>query len=143
MHVIDDFKTYYRDFSNGDMNAIVSFYHPDIHFSDPRHQIQGVTNVKNYFSSMCDDLIECRFEFLGETIDDRSAWFKWNMYYRHPQLRKGELLTLTGATYIKFEETSVGQKIISHEDFYDMGSMLYEHTPVLGACVRWLKQRLI
>ena len=142
MNVIDDFKTYYRDFSNSDMNAIVKFYHPDIHFSDPIHQIQGVKNVKDYFSSMCGDLIECRFEFLGETIDDRSAWFKWNMHYRHPRLKKGELLTLTGATYIKFEETSAGQKITSHEDFYDMGSMLYEHTPFLGACVRWLKQRL-
>jgi hypothetical protein len=142
MKVIDDFKAYYRDFSNCDISEIDRFYHPDIFFSDPIHQIHSVESVKKYFSSMCGDLIECRFEFVGETTDDRSAWFKWNMYYRHPRLRKGELLSLIGATYITFEETGDERKIISHEDFYDMGSMLYEHAPILGGCVRWLKRKL-
>jgi hypothetical protein len=142
MNVIDEFKAYYRDFSNCDISDLENFYHPDIVFSDPIHQIQGVQQVKDYFSSICGDLIECRFEFLGETIDDHSAWFKWSMYYRHPKLRKGELLSLTGATVITFDDVDAERKIISHEDFYDMGSMLYEHTPILGSCVRWLKQQL-
>lgn len=157
MHVINDFKAYYRDFSQCNIEGINDIYCSGIHFSDPIHEVHGIQDLKTYFSSMCGDLKECRFEFLGETIDDSSAWFKWNMHYRHPKLKNGELLVLNGATYIKFEpveKESLGEskagvsdiaktyRITSHEDFYDMGAMLYEHTPVLGSCVRWLRNKL-
>ncbi|MFT6102893.1 MAG: hypothetical protein ACJATV_000244 [Granulosicoccus sp.] len=141
--VINDFKTYYSCFSNQDMNALDTFYAESLVFTDPIHQIDQLDNVKDYFVSMCDNLTECRFEFVGETIDDNSAWFKWTMHYRHPRLKNNAPLRLTGASYIKFANTSSGYRITSHEDFYDMGSMLYEHTPVLGRCIRWLKQQLV
>jgi len=91
---------------------------------------------------MSDNLISCRFEFVGETVAEDSAWFKWIMHYQHPKLRNGAMLSLTGATYIRFDIESTPAKIMAHEDFYDMGSMLYEHTPLLGIGVRWLKQKL-
>lgn len=140
---INDFKEYYSHFSSQDMNALANFYSSDLSFADPIHQIHGLDEVKHYFASMCDNLTECRFEFVGETIGDSSAWFKWVMHYRHPRLKSNAPLSLTGATYIKFSDTKEGCRISSHEDFYDMGSMLYEHTPVLGRCVRWLKQQLV
>jgi hypothetical protein len=140
--VINDFKAYYGDFSNQDMNTLSTLYDDALVFTDPVHRIDKLDNVKNYFVSMCGNLTECRFEFLGETIDGDSAWFKWVMHYRHPRLKNNTLLSLTGATYIKFADTSLGYRITSHEDFYDMGSMLYENTPVLGSCIRWLKQQL-
>ena len=140
--VIDNFKQYYSYFSSRDMDALNTFYSESLIFSDPIHQIESLDDVKQYFSSMCDNLTECRFEFVGETIGDSSAWFKWVMHYRHPRLKNNSPLSLTGATYIKFCDTPSGVRICSHEDFYDMGSMLYEHTPVLGRCVSWLKQQL-
>jgi hypothetical protein len=140
--LVNDFKLYYSDFSSQDMGGLCNFYDETLVFSDPIHQINQLSNVKNYFVSMCDNLTECRFEFVGETIDADSAWFKWVMHYRHPRLKSNAPLRLTGATYIKFVDTPSGYRITSHEDFYDMGSMLYEHTPVLGGCVRWLKQQL-
>ena len=35
-----------------------------------------------------------------------------------------------------------GDKVEVHEDFYDMGAMLYEQLPVLGNVTRWLRMRL-
>lgn len=142
IHVINSFKHYYSHFSSHDMSALDEFYSENLVFADPIHQIESLEDVRQYFFSMCDNLTECRFEFVGETIGDSSAWFKWVMHYQHPKLKNNAPLSLTGATYIKFCDTPAGKRISSHEDFYDMGSMLYEHTPILGRCVRWLKQQL-
>lgn len=146
--MINAFKACYRQFDRHSIEKLDGFYTDDVTFTDAVHSISGLSKVKSYFASMCDNLISCRFEFIGETVADDSAWFKWHMYYQHPRLHGGKMLQLTGASYIQFDArddvkyTSGVRKIIAHEDFYDMGAMLYEHTPVLGAAIRWLKCKL-
>jgi hypothetical protein len=142
---VDEFKQYYSDFDQCDICDLDIFYDSEAVFTDPLHTIDGCDNIKKYFSAMCDGLVSCRFEFVGETITDESAWLKWVMHYQHPKLKKGCPLHLTGATYLTFTRTDSDEskKVVRHEDFYDMGSMLYEHIPVMGASIRWLKQQLI
>ena len=140
MPIIDAFKRYYQQFDQQNMDDLGSLYSTDVVFTDPVHSIKGLDHLKAYFFAMCDNLITCKFEFLGETITEESAWFKWTMSFQHPRIKSGQLLTLTGASYIRFDDART--KIVAHEDFYDMGSMLYEHTPILGAGVRWLKKKL-
>ncbi len=142
MEFITAFKAYYGQFDQKSIDDIDFFYHKDVIFSDPIHRVEGRDSLKQYFAQMCGNLISCRFEFVGETIDANSAWFKWVMHYQHPKLKGGKSLSLTGASYLVFGMDEDRIRIISHEDFYDMGSMLYEHTPILGTGVRWLKQQL-
>ncbi len=33
-------------------------------------------------------------------------------------------------------------KVYRHRDYFDAGAMLYEHLPVLGRVVSWLKRRV-
>ena len=44
------------------------------------------------------------------------------MHYAHRKIAKGKALSLAGATQIKFTHT-----ISYHEDFYDLGAMVYQH----------------
>lgn len=140
MSTTDAFKQYYLGFNQEAIAKLDQIYTSDIVFIDPIHEIKGLDNVKQYFSEMCGNLSHCQFSFHGETIADDSAWFKWVMEYRHPRLKSGKLMSLTGATYIRYD--SIDSKIKAHEDFYDMGSMIYEHIPLLGGAVGLLKQRL-
>lgn len=140
MTLLDRFRSYYQHFDHDNFDVLGDIYCQDIQFSDPVHKIDGLPELKAYFAQMCSGLESCRFEFVGETIAAESAWFKWEMYYQHPKLQGGKELQLTGASYLRFTEDA--QLIAFHEDFYDMGSMLYEHVPMLGSGVRWLKQRL-
>ncbi len=139
--LLDKFREYYGHFDQYDLNMLGDFYSPDIYFCDPVHEIHGLPELTDYFYQVCAGLIACRFEFVGETLAEESAWFKWVMHYQHPQLNQGESLELTGASYLRFNKDR--SLIGAHEDFYDMGSMLYEHVPVLGGGVRWLKKRLV
>jgi len=141
MTAINNFIHYYLAFNQRPIDDLDDIYSVDVAFSDPVHRIQGVESLKHYFSSMCDNLISCHFEFLEQNTDGCSIWFTWNIHFQHPQLRRGQPLVVPGATRLTYDSDS--NKITAHEDFYDMGAMLYEHTPILGRCVRWLKQRII
>lgn len=40
-------------------------------------------------------------------------------------------------TQIRFSD-----RIFYHEDFYDVGAMIYQHVPVLGRIIRFINQRI-
>jgi hypothetical protein len=42
-----------------------------------------------------------------------------------------------GVTLIRFTD-----RIYYHEDFFDLGAMLYQHVPVLGSVIRYLNNRM-
>ena len=66
-------------------------------------------------------------------------WLGWTMTFSHPRLRGGAPVTVEGATRLAFDEEG---KVCLHRDYFDLGAMLYEQLPLLGAVVRTLKGRL-
>jgi len=142
MQIINDFKDYYQHFDQSSIQGLGDFYASNVVFTDPVHQLTGLKSLERYFEQMCSDLTSCRFEFISEAVDQDDVWLKWNMHYQHPKINNNALLMLVGASHIQWADTSSGRKIIAHEDFYDLGSMLYEHLPVLGYGVRLIKKKL-
>ncbi len=134
---LDAFKHYYKAFDRQLFDGLDQVYSENVIFSDPVHQIHGLNALKQYFKEMCGNLTDCRFEFIDEIVNENSACFKWKMHYRHPSIKRNAPLTLTGMSLLKFSD-----KIEYHEDFYDMGAMLYEYIPVLGTAVKAIKSRL-
>lgn len=134
--IIEHFKSFYRDLMSPSFVKLEDIYDNDLIFIDPIHQINGLAEVANYTDTLCDNLTECRFEYLDEMISYNSAYIKWNMHYRHPKLGD-KLHTLRGVSHICFDK-----KITYHEDCYDVGAMVYEHLPIIGALTRMVKSRL-
>lgn len=136
-HPVSLLKRFYREFDKHSLNQLGDIYADDVTFSDPIHLVQGLDTLKSYFESMCGNLSECKFEFIDEVIGENNACLKWEMYYSHPSLKSNSKLQLSGATFIEYSD-----KVDMHQDFYDMGAMLYEHLPVLGSAVRLVKSRM-
>ena len=61
------------------------------------------------------------------------------MYYEHPKIKHGQLQQVEGASYLRLGDD---QKIQYHRDYYDLGSMIYDHIPLLGRILRWIKNKL-
>ncbi|MET0355666.1 MAG: nuclear transport factor 2 family protein [Cellvibrio sp.] len=134
---IDQFRQLYQTFDIQTLNDLPKLYDPAIEFKDPVHQLKGIAPLKSYFANLCDPKTRCQFEFIEEILSDSQAFFKWKMYYSHPKLRAGKILTLDGGSFIKFNS-----HIFYHEDFYDMGAMIYQHVPILGWAVKKVNSRL-
>ena len=134
--VLERFKSYFQVLHKADLSKLREIYDDQVLFRDPVHDMRGLVELEDYFTSMCADLTDCRFEYLDEVVGERTAYVKWVMHFRHPRL-KNRLISVRGVSHLKF-----GDKVKYHEDFYDMGAMLYEQLPVLGNVTRWLRLRL-
>lgn len=132
-------RTMYMRFDRKVLRSMPDIYSDDIQFRDPLHAVNGLQKLTDYFNGMMDDLQECRFEFHHslEIIERGEAILFWTMHYRHKKLSGGKLLELTGNTHLLFND-----KVYYHRDYFDAGSMLYEHIPVMGFAIRQIKKKV-
>lgn len=135
--LLNDFKAFYRQPAVATLDNIDRIYTQDIEFRDPVHVIHGRLGVKNYLRSLYASTSDMRFEYLEEQVGANSATIVWQMNFSHPKLKGGKPVEVRGITMIRFTD-----KIYYHEDFFDLGAMLYQHVPVLGSLVRYVNQRL-
>ena len=133
---VERFKSYFRILHESDLSQLRDLYSEQILFKDPVHEIRGLVELEDYFTSVCADLSDCRFEYLDEMVTDYAAYVKWMMHFKHPRLGN-RLISVRGVSHLK-----ISDKIDYHEDFYDMGAMLYEQLPLIGNLTRWLRLRL-
>jgi hypothetical protein len=133
---VERFKSYFKILHESDLSQLRDLYSEKILFKDPVHEIRGLVGLEDYFTSLCADLSDCRFEYLDEMVTDNAAYVKWMMHFKHPKLGN-RLISVRGVSHLK-----ISDKIDYHEDFYDMGAMLYEQLPLIGSVTRWLRMRL-
>jgi hypothetical protein len=60
------------------------------------------------------------------------------MTMKHPAVAGGETVIVDGVSYVRFE----GDKAVYHRDYFDAGAMVYEHVPIVGSIVRYVKGRV-
>lgn len=135
--VVEDFKQFYTDLTAVPLENIDQLYDPNIIFKDPVHEIQGLTKLHSYFSHLCENLMQCKFEYLDELVGNDTAYIKWNMHFTHHRINNNKPITVRGMSHIQFNG-----KVNYHEDSYDLGQMIYQHLPLLGSAVGFVNKRL-
>jgi len=136
--IYERFKYYYQH-SSLDILMLKDIYHADIQFKDPVHQINGLEPLVLYFSKMSVNMNACRFEFVEELCGDATMHITWNMYFSHAKIDGGKAKMLRGMSFIRIKD----EKVIYHEDCYDLGAMVYDYVPVLGRMTRWIRQKMV
>ena len=134
---LDNFVDIYQSLSTDNLANITKLYHQDISFQDPLHRINGLNNLVEYFDNLYQNVGECTF-VINQILHERhQAAIYWTMTYSHKHLKGGKAISVEGSSLIMGTQ----DKVIYHRDYIDVGQMLYEHVPVLGGIIRWLKRR--
>lgn len=133
---IEQLKRFYQNKDHTDLSLLDEIYSNDVIFQDPLHKITGLINLRDYMASMYEDVNECRFEYLDQVTSEGKAYIKWNMHFRHPKFGN-KLISVRGVSQLHYD-----QKVTFHEDIYDLGDMIYEHIPIFGSIVRFLKRHI-
>lgn len=136
--VIFRFKACYENFNSRSLPRLDAIYSPNATLIDPIHKIAGLPKISAYFNDMCTNLISCRFVYQHEAIQDNTVFIQWHMLFKHKSLAGGREIVVPGVTRLTIEN----DLIVEHEDFYDMGAMVYEQIPLLGRLITWLRCRL-
>ncbi|BAP41519.1 nuclear transport factor 2 family protein [Pseudomonas sp. 21LCFQ02] len=120
------------------LDRLGQLYSEDVCFSDPLHNLQGLGQMREYFDQLYANVSELSFDFHGfDEVRPGAGYLLWTMHYRHPRLEGGKLLQVEGCSHLLWHD-----KVYRHRDYFDAGALLYEHLPVLGGVIGWLKRRL-
>lgn len=138
MSIVARFEAFYRDFDTVDLRDAESVYHVNTVFRDPIRTVSGRHQLMAYLEHSRKGLTHCKFTLEQPVCAGNTAFWIWDMHYSHPKLNRGNIDTLRGATVIRFNDL-----VLSQEDFYDLGSMVYEKVPLLGVVVRRVKGGLV
>ncbi len=135
--LLNQLRSVYMQFNSKTLSQLPEIYAEDIQFRDPFHAINGLSGLTIYFESMMKDLIECRFEFHHSVELPSEAVLFWTMHYSHKKIAGGQLLEISGSSHLKFND-----KVFFHRDYFDAGAMLYEHLPLVGGIIGFIKRRM-
>lgn len=139
---VDDFVSTYQQLNISNLDKLADIYHQDITFRDPLHQIQGLDNLTTYFEHLYENLISSEFVLTNHISEgsypaNGSAAIYWQMHLRHKKINSGNTITVEGHSLLQRQDN----RVIYHRDYFDVGSMIYEHLPVLGGIIRLIKRK--
>ena len=138
MTVIKDFVDFYQQLDKNSAKQLSSLYHPDITLIDPVSTYSGLPALEQYFAALLSNTGSCGFNIDAiNHLGDR-AFVSWQMNFTHPKLSAGDPIKVEGISHILIKNN----KIVYQRDYYDLGSMLYEHLPIIGYLVRYLKRKI-
>ena len=135
--IIKDFNHFYSELKTQNLSQLYEIYNDNIIFEDPLHKIHGLDNITLYFEQMITNVTSCHFYIKDVVEADNQAFITWEMHFSHPKLNKGNVITLPGTSHLKYTD-----KIDYHRDYFDVGSMIYEHIPVLNYVIGKIKNRM-
>ncbi|SEC44286.1 SnoaL-like domain-containing protein [Pseudomonas mohnii] len=132
------FAQRFAQLDKDNLQRLGELYTDDVRFTDPLHEVQGLGQLRGYFAELYANVNELRFDFHGfDQIAEGEGYLRWVMSYRHPRLAGGRLIRVDGCSHLRWRD-----KVYCHRDYFDAGALLYEHLPVLGRAIAWLKRRM-
>jgi len=135
---LETFAERFATLDTGNLQDLDNLYSKTITFRDPLHQIHGLPALRAYFAQLYANARDIRYDFhdASETRPG-DGYLRWTLHFRHPRLDGGRLISLDGCSHLQWRE-----RVEFHQDYFDAGALLYEHVPVLGRMIGWLKGRL-
>ncbi|WP_247256330.1 nuclear transport factor 2 family protein [Pseudomonas moorei] len=132
------FARRFAQLDKDNLQRLGELYTDDVRFTDPLHEVQGLGQLRGYFAELYANVNDLRFDFHGfDQIAEGEGYLRWVMSYRHPRLAGGRLIRVDGCSHLRWRD-----KVYCHRDYFDAGAMLYEHLPILGRAIAWLKRRM-
>jgi len=141
MTATDPFQQLYHNLQRGTVSyqRLAQCYSDNVLFTDPFHQIHGLEKLTAYFSALYTNVQAIDFRFIHSLRDGELNIQRWEMSFRHPHISAGKEIHVNGCSELIWQNNH----IIQHTDFFDAGSMLYEHLPLMGWAIRRLKERML
>lgn len=142
MAVIDQFCAFYNDLKSSQITDIKVIYSDNIELIDPVGIHRGLSQLTEYFEKLLHGAKHCDFSIISiaehiliDVPDESHYSVNWVMSFATPKLNRGRTIDVDGMTVLKIRN----DKIFYHRDYYDLGQMVYEHVPLLGAITKKIK----
>lgn len=135
---LESFAKCFASLDASSLHRLDELYSQEVTFQDPLHRVDGLAELRRYFESLYANVQELRYDFHGfDEVGQGHGYLRWTLHFRHPRLAGGKLIAVEGCSQLRW-----GERVEFHRDYFDAGALLYEHLPVMGGVIAWLKRRL-
>lgn len=115
-------------------------YADDIYFNDTLKAIRGRDSLAHYLGESAAAVEDCRVEILDTTrTAEGEHLVRWKMMIRFKRFRRGVDTWTVGLSHLRFDASG---RVVYHQDYWNAADGLYEHVPLLGSMIRWIKSKL-
>ena len=122
----------YEQMTEASLDSFDEIFSRDAIFKDPFNEVKGVPAIRAIFEHMYDTCEQPRFKVISSSREGNTAWLLWEF---NCIVRK-RAISITGASRIVFSENG---KVITHVDYWDAASQVYEQLPLIGWFVKKLR----
>jgi hypothetical protein len=114
-------------------------YAPDAYLNDTLKTIHGAPAIRDYFIKTAKGLDSMTVTFDDLAVSGRNYYFRWTMDTRMKNLARGKNVRTIGITMVRFDSEG---RVILHQDFWDSAQGVWEHVPVMGGVIRWIRTKI-
>lgn len=115
-------------------------YADETFFNDTLKTLRSGEAVEEYLLETAKLLHSGTVEYHDTLRSADGTWYvRWEMVYRGKKLAGGEPIRTIGMSQLRFDAEG---RVVLHQDFWDASRGIFEHIPVVGPQVRWIKGRL-
>ncbi len=134
---LEEYISFYERMSRRSLPLLEKLVEPGVSFKDPFNEVYGYDKMLKIFQHMFENTDKPKFKVLDQTWsrDGMTAYLKWHFTYE----RKGQKYHINGMSEVLFSNNA---KIMAHTDYWDAAEQFYEHIPVLGGAIRWVKAKM-
>ncbi len=126
--------------TDGHKAALDAVYADDLFFNDTLKTLRSGADVKQHLLATADLLASGSVECFSTTRDEKGDYYiRWQMSYAGPKLNSGEPIITIGMTQLRFNQQ--GQAIF-HQDYWDASTGVFEHIPLVGGLVKFVRGRM-
>lgn len=131
-------ETFFNGLSKDKLHLVDEFYDSEVIFEDPIGRKEGIEELRAYYRKLYATVESIRFEIHSQRVGDEE-FAPWVMYLKASGLNGGSEIQVPGVSQLRYRP---GGKVLYHRDYFDMGAFIYEHVPVLGSVLSYIKRRM-
>lgn len=129
------YRRYLENLSPERLSELSSFVTEDVRFRDPFNDVQGIEAMRRVLMHMYENIQDVRFE-VREVVSEGSVCL---MSWRFDGCLRGRPWGFEGTSVVRFADDG---RVVEHIDHWNSGRDLYEHLPVIGWLLAFLRRRL-
>ena len=108
-------------------------------FNDTLVTLHNRRELQKYFEHTQKNLASMSFEILDVQQTGYDVFIRWTMHTKFTVMGQSSNVQSIGMSHLRFNNEG---KIILHQDYWDSMQGFYQHIPIIGGVLQWIKNGL-
>lgn len=114
-------------------------YADPLYFNDTLVTLYNRDALNDYLQDTANNLQAIDFQLLNVVSQNDDYYVHWRMYTRFQVWGGTKDIVSFGISHLQFDDAG---KITLHQDYWDSTQGFFQHLPVLGGAIVWIKESL-